>query len=147
MCREVRKQCQCGRQQVQFHLRDNVMIPEVISRLFCPECPGDTGFVESTMITDNGWIIEYDMELARALGVRKLQLDADEITPAVIFDGGYACWLETYPGEREEIREEKCRIMELLKVDQKKYLEAIHSWNIDRVARLKADGWRRARLS
>ncbi len=144
MCVEVRKQCECGRQQVQFHLRDNVMIPEVIGRLFCPACPGDSGFNEKNMLNDNGWIIEYDMVLARSLAEKKLGRTAAEITPAFIFDEGYACWLELYPGERQEIQSEKEEIMKLLQVGQKQYLEAIQRWNVDRVARLKKAGWRRA---
>jgi len=62
----------------------------------------------------------------------------------LIFDQGYACWLELYPGEQEDIEAERAEIMALLAVSQKRYLEAIQRWNIDRVARLKAAGWRRA---
>ncbi len=144
MCLDIRKQCVCGQESVRLHLRDNVMIPEVVHRVFCPSCPGDVAFDEQRMIDDNGWVIEYDMDLARGLAAARLQLHPDEVTPAFIFDQGYACWLELYPGEQAEIAAERARIMELLKVDQKQYLEAIQRWNIERVARLKQAGWRRA---
>ncbi len=144
MCLDIRKRCECGRQSVRLHLRDNIMLPEVVSRIFCPSCPGDIPFDEATMLDDNGWVIEYDMELARDLAAKKLGLDADSVTPALIFDQGYACWLELYPGEQEDIEAERAEIMALLAVSQKRYLEAIQRWNIDRVARLKAAGWRRA---
>jgi len=144
MCVDIRKQCVCGRESVRLHLRDNVMIPEVIQRIFCPQCPGDVPFDEESMIDDNGWVIEYDMDLARGLAATKLQLDPEEVTPAFVFDEGYACWLELYPGEQAEIEAERAEIMRLLEVSRKAYLEAIQRWNIERVARLKEAGWRRA---
>ncbi|MGV1100987.1 hypothetical protein ACUUL3_16450 [Thiovibrio sp. JS02] len=147
MCIDVRKTCECGARKVQFHLRDNLMQPEVIQRLFCPACPGNTAFDEQAMLNDNGWVIEYDMPLAKMLAASRLQLDMDAVNPGFIFDHGYACWLEMYPGEREEIKEEKDKIVALLKEDQKKYLEAIQRWNIERVSRLKAEGWRKALYS
>ena len=144
MCIDVRKTCECGAQKVQFHLRDNLMQPEVIQRLFCPSCCGDTGFDEQSMLNDNGWVIEYDMPLAKMLAVSKLQLDMDAVSPDFIFDQGYACWQELYPGEQQDIVEERERIVALLQEDQTKYLTTIQQWNINRVARLKAQGWRKA---
>ena len=147
MCIDVRKTCECGTNTVQFHLRDNVLLPEVISRLFCPSCPGDTGYNEATMLHDNGWTIEYDMVLAKMLIAQKLVMDPEQVGPEFIFDGGYASWLEMYPGEREEIKEERDKIIALLKEDQKKYLQTIQQWNIGRIQRLKSEGWRKAQLA
>jgi hypothetical protein len=147
MCVEVRKTCECGAQNVQFHLRDNIMWPEVITRLFCPACPGDVPYDEQAMVNDNGWVVEYDMVLAQMLVATNLGLEADAVQANYIFDKGYAAWLEMYPGEREDIREEKAAIMELIKEDQQKYLQAIQSWNVERVERLKVAGWRKALLA
>lgn len=144
MCIDVRKTCECGTKTVQFHLRDNLLQADVIQRLFCPSCPGDAGFDGRSMINDNGWVVEYDMILATMLLTAKLQLDPEAVRPEFLFDQGYACWLEMYPGEREEIREEKEKIMALLREDQRRYLQTIQSWNIDRIARLKTAGWRKA---
>ena len=144
MCIDVRKTCECGARTVQFHLRDNILQSDVIQRVFCPKCPGDVGFDAHSMLNDNGWVVEYDMILATMLLTAKLQVDSEEVCPEFIFDQGYACWLEMYPGEREEIREEKEGIMALQREDQRHYLQTIQRWNIDRVARLKAAGWRKA---
>ena len=144
MCIDVRKTCECGAKTVQFHLRDNLLQADVIQRLFCPNCPGDAGFDECSMLNDNGWVVEYDMILATMLLTAKLQVEPEVVRPEFLFDQGYACWLEMYPGEREEIREEKEKIMTLLRQGQRQYLQAIQSWNIGRVARLKAAGWRKA---
>ena len=144
MCIDVRKKCECGASTVQFHLRDNVLLPEVVSRLFCPSCCGDTGYNEATMLSDNGWTIEYDMILAKMLIAQKLVMDPDQVVPEFIFDQGYASWLEMYPGERDEIKEERENIIALMRQDQKKYLQTIQRWNIDRIERLKKAGWRKA---
>jgi hypothetical protein len=70
------------------------------------------------MLDDNGWTIEYDMILARMLAAQHLGADAIEIEPE--------------------------QIIGLLQDDQKKYLETIQQWNIKRIERLKAEGWRKA---
>ena len=144
MCVDVRKTCECGAKTVQFHLRDNLLQAEVVRRVFCPSCPGDVPFDDRSMLNDNGWVVEYDMILVAMLLIAKLQVEPDALCPEFVFDRGYACWLEMYPGEREEIREEKAAIMGLLREDQRQYLQAIQSWNIERVARLKSAGWRKA---
>ena len=56
MCIDVRKTCECKRHTVQFHLRDNVLVPRVIARLYCPSCPGDSGYDPVAMLCDNGWV-------------------------------------------------------------------------------------------
>jgi hypothetical protein len=146
MCLDVRKTCECGKHLVQFHLRDNIMSREVIHKLYCPDCT-QTNPDPATMLRDNGWVIEYDLELAQFLAAAKLQVPPDQVDPAFLFDSGYATWQEMYPGEQREILAERRDIMELLKTDSREYLHQINSWNIDRVARLKAAGWRKAQAT
>lgn len=143
MCIDVRKTCECGSHTVQFHLRDNIMMPQVIARLFCPSCKGGSSFDTATMLCDNDWIIEYDMELARGLLTKKLQIDLDYVAPEYIFDNGYACWQEMYPGEQKDIKEDREKIIELLQQDRNVYLHAMQNWNIERIERLKSAGWRK----
>ncbi len=136
MCIDIRKSCECGKRRVQFHLRDNILLPEVIIHLYCPECHGPEKFDGSTMISDNSWIIEYDMALAKMMVVQKLMLGVDTVRPEFLFDQGYACWQEMYPGEQDEIKSEKTKIVALLKRDQKTYLETIQNWNVNRIKEL-----------
>lgn len=147
MCIEVRKSCSCGEKDVQFHLRDNIMSKEVIVTLYCPNCSTDVSFDDESMLRDKHWVIEYDMELAQFLAAAKLQVAPDLVTPAYIFDTGYATWLEMYPGEKEDILEQRTEIMGLAKTDPQKYLKTINNWNIERVEQLKADGWRKAQAA
>ncbi len=147
MCLDVRKSCECGAHIVQFHLHNNIMLPEIIDRLFCPTCSKETVFDETTMLDDNGWVIEYDIELAQDLAMKKLMIDPSQVVPAFIFDNDYARWQEMYPGEQKDIKVEKEEIVKLLAEDQKKYLMAIHSWNVSRIEQLKEAGWRRAQTA
>jgi len=147
MCIEVRKTCECGKYNVQFHLRDNIMSEEVIVSLQCPECADREKLDGKTMIEDNNWVIEYDIELAQFLAAAKLQVPPDLVNPAYIFDTGYATWQEMYPGEQKDILEDRKEIMELLKTDKTEYLKQINSWNIARVEKLKQEGWRKAQAA
>jgi len=144
MCLEVRKTCKCGSKSAQFHLRDNVMSQEVLVEVYCPKCSGEVELNAETMLMDNGWIIEYDMDLAKFLAVSKLMVDPESVRPGFVFDGGYACWQEMYPGEQQDVLEERKEILALQKQDPSRYLKEISSWNIARIERLKADGWRKA---
>ena len=143
MCIDVRVRCECGDKIIQFHLRDNVMIPEVINRLYCPDCPGHETYDSQTMFNDNGWIIEYDMDLAQTMLEKKLQIDPEDVNPEFIFDKSYACWQEMYPGEQKDIKEDREKIIELLQQDRNVYLHAMQNWNIERIERLKSAGWRK----
>lgn len=147
MCIDVRKTCACGRHHVQFHLRDNIMSKEVIDRLYCPECAAGETLDPGCMLSDNGWLIRYDLELAQFLAAAKLRISPDAVTPAFLFDSGYATWQEMYPGEQQDIRAERKEIMEVLKNDSQEYLRRINQWNIARVERLKAEGWRKAQAA
>jgi hypothetical protein len=143
MCIDVRKTCECGTHTVQFHLRDNIMSPQVLSRLFCPSCPGNNAFDNESMLLDNDWTIEYDMDIARTMLEQKLQIDPEDVNPGFIFDKSYACWQEMYPGEQKDIKEDRGKIIELLQQDRNVYLHAMQNWNIERIERLKSAGWRK----
>jgi len=144
MCLEVRETRKCGSRTAQFHLRDNVMSQEVLTELYCPECSADVALNPDSMLMDNGWIIEYDMDLAKFMAVSNLMVDPDAVRPGFVFDGGYACWQEMYPGEQQDVLEERKEILALQKEDPSRYLKEISTWNIARIERLKTDGWRKA---
>ncbi len=143
MCMEWKKVCVCGERSASFNLRDNVMMPEVIAELYCPRCSSRIdSFDPETMLNDNGWVIVYDMVLARAIAEQKLS--EGEMTPAKLFDEGWATWKEIYPGELEESAEEKAEIVALAEKDPKAYFTAIREWATKRAMRLKKEGWRKA---
>lgn len=147
MCVEVKQSCECGKCEATFHLRDNIMSKEVIDRVFCPFCSGSADFNAETMLRDNDWLIEYDMDLARMLAISKMGAELPEISPEFLFDEGLACWREMYPGETLDIADERWQIIQKKDKDPKAYLQEINSWAVNRIQRLKESGWRKAQLA
>ncbi|MBW6520109.1 MAG: hypothetical protein K0A99_03725 [Desulfoarculaceae bacterium] len=144
MCQEVSRDCSCGKEKVSFHLRDNIMSQEVIDRLFCPSCSGTVALEKERMVEDNGWIIEYDMELARMYAIAKLGMEPAQVQPCFVFDEGYVTWREMYPGETRDIGDERQRIISMKEKSPREYLTVITAWTVERISRLKAEGWRKA---
>lgn len=147
MCVEVKRTCHCGAKEAAFHLRDNIMAPAVVDRLFCPACAATTVMDADTMVADNGWLIEYDMDVARMYAIAKLQVDPALVSPDFLFDSGYATWKEMYPGETEEIAEERWHIIVRKSEDPQRYLREITQWAVGRIQRLKEAGWRKAQAA
>ncbi|MDH3349368.1 MAG: hypothetical protein OEM02_14880 [Desulfobulbaceae bacterium] len=143
MCIDIRKTCNCGKHTVQLHMRDNILGEEAITELYCPTCSSTIDFNYKNMVHDNGWTITYDMILAKFLITSRLTIEPDNIQPGFLFDEGYATWQEMYPGEKNDIVEERQKILKLQEVDQQRYLSEISKWNIERIKRLKKEGWRK----
>lgn len=143
MCMSYETNCFCGKGMAGFNFRDEVMSEEVIHRLYCPNCSTNIKFEPDRMIADNGWIIEYDMDIAR-FQAQKIKRFTADITPEFIFDEGYCTWRGIYPTDHIDSVKEKEEIIKLAKIDPRSYLEEIKSWSNKRMERLKKEGWRKA---
>jgi hypothetical protein len=119
-----------------------VLPTEVISRIYCPACSQGITENPDTMLTDNGWIIEYDMDVARFM-MQKISVPA-VITPAFLFDEGYCTWRGVYPTDLADSIKEREDILKLAKTDRKRYFEEFRSWGVRRMERLIREGWRKA---
>lgn len=142
MCVAFELACKCGSGLAGFNFKDEIMTGDVISRLYCPRCSNDIKFDSEVMVADNGWIIEYDMDIARFQG-RKIK-KAVVITPDFIFDEGYCTWRGIYPLDHIDSTIERTEILKLAKVDPKKYLDEMKQWANKRIDRLAKEGWRKA---
>ena len=147
MCVEVKQRCECGKSEAAFHLRDNIMSKEVIERIFCPNCSSTTEFIAESMLRDNNWIIEYDMDFARMLAISKMGMEPLTISPEYLFDEGLATWREMYPGETMDIADERWTIIQKKDADPQAYLKEINAWAVNRIQRLKETGWRKAQCA
>lgn len=141
MCVDHRLICRCGKNSASLNFRNEIMPPEIIDRLYCPQCSVDVPYRPESMLRDNGWIIEYDMEVAKFAGQ---SLPAREITPSYLFDEGYCCWRGVYPGDHEDSLKEREELVSLSKINPKKYLEEFRQWGTKRMDRLADEGWRKA---
>jgi len=142
MCIDHTMNCSCGRQSASFNFKDNIMPAEIINRLFCPDCATNITYNPETMLIDNQWIIEYDMDVARFMGHK---MPHAEITPAQLFDDGYCTWRGVYPADHIDSAREREELVKLSKINPKKYLTEFRKWGIERMERLAHEGWRKAR--
>lgn len=145
MCIEIKYQCVGGHQSAQFSNLDNVLPASVINKVYCPECQEKPEFDEALMMVDNGWMIEYDMELATYL-LGKHGIDKELVNPEFIFDNRYSTWQGMSPTDMVDSIRERQDIVALAKVDKKRYIETMKSWSIDRMKAFTADGWRKAQV-
>ncbi|HYA26641.1 MAG TPA: hypothetical protein VEE82_01455 [Thermodesulfovibrionales bacterium] len=126
-----------------FSFKNEIMSGQVIRSIYCPSCSRDIGFDAETMLADNGWIIEYDMEIAR-FQAHKLEARPEDVTPQFIFDRGYCAWRGIYPSDHIDSVAEREEVVKLAKINPKKYLEEIKEWANSRMERLSKEGWRKA---
>ena len=142
MCVDHSKTCTCGKNSASFNFRDNVLPFEAVAHLYCPDCSKDVAYDPTSMLFDNGWLIEFDMEAARFM-MQKIA-PASDVTPEFLFDEGYCTWRGVYPGDHIDSVVERGELMKLAKTDKKRYFEEFKTWGIKRMARLAQAGWRKA---
>ena len=141
MCIDHKMICKCGKHTASFNFRDEIMPVEIVSRLYCPDCAPTASFNNESMLKDNGWVIEYDMDVARFMGHK---LSGAAISPEYLFDQGYCTWRGVYPTDHIDSVKEREELVKLSKINPKKYLDEIRRWGIGRMERLAAEGWRKA---
>lgn len=141
MCVAHDMRCKCAAKSANFHFRDNILSEQVLRTLYCPSCSTDLSLDPESMIADNGWVVEYDMDIARFMGTGKI---SGKITPDTLFDDGYCTWNGIYPGDHIDSVQERGHIASLAKIDPKEYLRQMKSWASERQERLKGEGWRKA---
>ena len=146
MCMAHEIACSCGKKHASFHMKDSVLPYEVISNLYCPECSHTLAHDAGTMVRDNGWVIEYDMDVARLLSSR-MKRNSDDVTPGFLFDEGWCTWNGFEPQDIFNSLKERQALMEKAKTDPKGYVNAVRTWSIDREERLRQEGWRKAALA
>ncbi len=143
MCQASTKICACGQGEAGLHFINNILPENVVREIHCPNCSSAVEFDEETMLKDNGWIIEFEIEGAR-LFAKDMGVDEDQITPEFIFDSGYCTWVGYTPSDRTDSFNEKQAIIELAKTDRARYFEELKKWSINRVNKLSDEGWRKA---
>jgi hypothetical protein len=136
--------CRCGKREASFQFKDEIMPPETIKALYCPECSHGVAFDTICMISDNGWVIKYDMDVIKVYRHRLPSSVMENLLPETLFDTGYATWRGIYPGDHIDSAREKQELVKLAKEDPHRYFKEIKSWALNRMLRLKLEGWRKA---
>lgn len=146
MCLSLQRQCSCGSDVASLFHMNSILPEEVVVAVHCPACSDQVAFNEATMIRDNGWIIEYDLDLA-ARHLRRHGIDPDTLTPQRIFDEGYSSWNGLTPTDAYDKSMELQALWAESQGDRRKYFEDTKKWTMERTQRLAAAGWRKARLA
>lgn len=89
MCMEHSVICKCGRKNAGFNFKNEIMSAEVIELLYCPECSQNITYKPETMVRDNGWIIQCDMDVAELYSKELPFQDRQCLSPEMLFDKGY----------------------------------------------------------
>jgi hypothetical protein len=142
MCVDHSLNCQCSKRSASFNFKDDILPHEVITGLYCPSCSPAVTHDPQTMIEDNGWLLSFDMDVARFM--LKNSAPADRITPEFIFDEGYCTWRGMTPSDHIDSVRERDELAQLAKTDRKRYFTEIKSWANNRMERLAREGWRKA---
>lgn len=142
MCVDHKITCTCGKNSASFNFKDDLLPAGVVNRLFCPECSTAAGFNPGTMLADNGWIIEYDMDIAKFM-TQKISRE-QAMSPEFLFDEGYCSWRGIYPNDHLDSARERAELLALAKSDPRRYFDEIKTWGITRMERLAGEGWRKA---
>ncbi len=144
MCMSHEMNCSCGNGVAGFNFKNEILSGEAINHVYCPACSRDVKFDPLTMLADNGWVIEYDMEVAR-FQAQRIPAQPEKVTPDFIFDEGYCTWRGIYPSDHIDSVAEREEVVKLAKINPRKYLEEIKEWANRRMERLSREGWRKAR--
>jgi len=145
MCLNQRRHCRCGRNSALLIFRDNLLPPEILLNLYCPECRQQASWGAATMLEDCGWVLEYDLDRAQAyLALRGVPGPA---TPEFLFEAGYLTWQGFAPNDHEVNAGLHRRLAPLIEQDLLLYLKSLRSEWLTHVAALKAAGWRKAQAT
>ncbi len=136
------KDCKCRKHQAGLSI-DCIIPEEVVLNVYCPEESPKVQFNKQTMFEDNGWIIEYDMDIARFYGEHAHKNPA-EITPEFLFMEGWASWTGMTPTDVVNLPKERNELIKLRDIDRKRYFDEFKKWANSRVERLKKEGWKKA---
>ncbi len=144
MCMDYAKKCKCGARSASFNFRDSLLHGEVIAELYCPACSPGVVYDPLTMVQDNGWVLQFEMDMARFM-LSKLPAGSSGISPQYLFDEGYCTWRGITPTDNIDSLREREEILKYAKTDPKRYFEELRTWGTRRMERLAREGWRKAR--
>lgn len=144
MCMDHSFKCNCASEEVSITLKNEILPPETLLAVYCPKCSKGVEFNPATMVKDNGWILEYEMDIATLLSAGMPSEHKKNLSPELIFDEDYCSWRGVYPGDHTDSIKEREQILALAKVDPKRYLSEMKSWANSRMEKLKQQGWRKA---
>ena len=144
MCFYQKRPCVCGKKEAYIFHRDELLPEEVLTHLYCPECSERAEWNVHAMIEDGGWILEYNMVVARYYFHFKQGNLHYPVTPEFIFDGDYCSWYGLTPTDLEDNARMHRELLPLQRQDKRRYIYKLREICQAKVAGLKEAGWRKS---
>jgi hypothetical protein len=120
-----------------------VLDEAAVREVYCPECSSTVNVDPRTMLVDNGWILELDADVIRALAPR-MQMEAATVTAERVFDEDYCTWVGFSPEDNHQRSHERSEIAKKHSGDTRGQFEALKRWAVERERRFVQEGWRKA---
>lgn len=146
MCQSYIRTCACGERTSELFFGKNVCNQSVVKELYCPRCSGGVDADPVASVTDNGWLLELDMEALREYAPQ-MAMDIRSLTADQVFDADYITWVGFTPEDNVDRNVERERIAKKHADDKRAHFLALREWASEREQRLAAEGWRKARRS
>lgn len=142
MCLHQKRLCICGGSEAYLFHRDDILPEKVVVNLYCPQCRDRASWNGNTMLEDLGWLIEYDLEVAKFYLLAK-GIDTP-VTPEFIFDEDYCSWYGMSPQDLAENARLNRELLPLQQKDKLAYFNQIKKRRMAHFENLKQAGWRKA---
>jgi hypothetical protein len=143
MCQMYRKTCSCGQRTGEIFFGNMLLDEASVVDLYCPQCSATVETNPVSMVEDNGWVLELDADILKVYSPR-MQLDADSVNAAQVFDAGYVTWVGFSPEDNQNRSSEREQIMKETEGNKGAQFTAIKQWAIDREKKFVTEGWRKA---
>jgi len=143
MCQSYRRPCACRQRTAEIFFGNMVLDESSVREVYCPACSATVSRDPISTVTDNGWVLELDLDVLRTYAPR-MQIPADAVTAEKVFDADYATWVGFSPEDNAKRSSEREELAKRHAADKRAHFEALKRWAVEREKRFHDEGWRKA---
>ncbi len=146
MCQSFRTVCACGQNTAEIFFGRMVLDEKSIAQVYCPKCSDNIEKERRDRVSDNGWVLELDMEVVKTrAGI--MEIPPEDVTADRVFDEGFATWVGITPDDFQKREQERAEIQKIAKIDLRAYIQAMKEWGLSRERRFMEEGWRKMKVN
>jgi len=117
-----------------------------IAQVYCPKCSDNIEKERRDRVSDNGWVLELEMEVVKTrAGI--MEIPPEDVTADRVFDEGFATWVGITPDDFQKRKQERAEIQKIAKIDLRAYIQAMKEWGLSRERRFMEEGWRKMKVN
>ncbi len=146
MCQSFRTVFASGQNTAEIFYGRIVLDEKSIAQVYCPKCSDNIEKERRDRVSDNGWVLELDMEVVKTrAGI--MEIPPDDVTADRVFDEGFATWVGITPDDFQKREQERAQIQKIAKIDLRAYIQAMKEWGLSRERRFMEEGWRKMKVN